>query len=188
MDEASFVGICIDSHLTWKNHIRAVNKCVRRKVGVLFKLRHCVPQHTLILLYKSFIQSNIMYGIEVWGSTCKSYLNCLLLSQKMAMRAITFSPFRTPSNPLFKKLGVMDVFELHTLSICTFIFDLSKGNLPHDLVEYCQNIQHSYSTRGKKEGLLYLPKCKTLYGQLSISYMGVKGPMKCKCMLICADL
>ena len=96
------------------------------------------------------------------------------LSQKMAMRAITFSPFRTPSNPLFKKLGVMDVFELHKLSICTFIFDLSKGNLPHDLVEYCQNIQHSYSTRGKKEGLLYLPKCKTLYGQLSISYMGVK--------------
>ena len=62
VDEASFVGICIDSHLTWKNHIRAVNKCVRRKV-VLFKLRHCVPQHTLILLYKSFIQFNIMYGI-----------------------------------------------------------------------------------------------------------------------------
>ena len=79
VDEASFVGICIDSNLTWKNHIRVVNKCVRRKVGVLFKLRHCVPQHTLILLYKSFIQSNIMYGIEVWGSTCKSYLNCLLL-------------------------------------------------------------------------------------------------------------
>ena len=110
VDEASVVGICIDSHLTWKNHIRVVNKCVRRKVGVLFKLRHCVPQHTLILLYKSFIQSNIMYGVEVWGSTCKSYLNCLLLSQKMAMRAITFSPFRTPSKPLLKKLGVMDVY------------------------------------------------------------------------------
>ena len=45
----------------------------------------------------------------------------------------------------------MDVFELHKLSICTFIFDLSKGNLPHDLVEYCQNIQHSYSTGVKKK-------------------------------------
>ena len=140
-----------------------------------FKLRHCVPQHTLILLYKSFIQSNIIiYGIEVWGSTCKSYLDCLRFSQKMAMRAITFSPLRTPSDPLFQKLGVMDVFELHKLYICTFIFDLSKGNMPHDLVEYCQNIQHSYSTRGKKEGLLYLPKCKTMYGQLSLSYTGVK--------------
>ena len=51
---------------------------------------------------------------------------------------------------------------------------MSKGNLPHDMVEYYQNIQHSYSTRGKKEGLLHLPKCKTLYGQLAISYMGVK--------------
>ena len=36
VDEASFVGICIDSNLTWKNHIRVVNKRVRRKVGVLF--------------------------------------------------------------------------------------------------------------------------------------------------------
>ena len=110
VDEASFVGICIDSHLTWNNHIRAVNKCVRRKVGVLFKLRHFVPQHTLIILYKSFIQSNIMYGIKVWRNTCKSYLNCLLLSQKMAMRAITFSPFRTPSKPLLKKTGSRGYF------------------------------------------------------------------------------
>ena len=59
VDEASFVGICIDSHLTWKSHIRVVNNCIRRKVGVLFKLRHCVPQYILILLYKTFIQSHM---------------------------------------------------------------------------------------------------------------------------------
>ena len=174
VDEASFVGLCIDSHLTWKNHILGVNKCVRRKVGILFKLRHFVPQHILILLYKSFIQSHIMYGIEVWGSSCKMHLNCILLSQKMAMRAITFSPLKTSSKPLFQKMKVMNVFELHKLSICTFIFDLIKGNLPHDIVEYCQNIQHSYTTRSKKDGLLYLPKCKTSYGQLSVSFMGAK--------------
>ena len=174
VDEASFVGICIDSNLTWKNHIQGVNKCVRRKVGILFKLRHFVPQHILILLYKSFIQSHIMYGIEVWGSSCKTYLNCILLSQKMAMRAITFSPIRTSSKPLFKQLRIMDVYELHKLTICTFVFDLIKGNLPHDIVEYFQSIQHSYTTRGKKDELLYLPKCKTSYGQFSISFTGVK--------------
>ena len=115
-----------------------------------------------------------MYGIEVWGSSCKMHLNCILLSQKMAMRAITFSPLKTSSKPLFQKMKVMNVFELHKLSICTFIFDLIKGNLPHDIVEYCQNIQHSYTTRSKKDGLLYLPKCKTSYGQLSVSFMGAK--------------
>ena len=93
----------------------------------------------------------------MWGSTCKSYLNCLLLSQKMAMRAITFSPFRTPSKPLLKKLGVMDVYlncinfpSVHLYLICV------RGNLPHDMVEYCQNIQHSYIQQGVKKKAYFI--------------------------------
>ena len=43
VNEASFVGLSIDRHLTWKNHIQAVNKSIRKKVGILFKLRHFVP-------------------------------------------------------------------------------------------------------------------------------------------------
>ena len=31
-----------------------------------------------------------------------------------------------------------------------------------------------YGTRGKEQGQLYLPKCKTTQGQFSISFMGVK--------------
>ena len=55
VDEATFVGITIDKHLTWRNHIRAVNSCIRRRVGILFRLRHYVPKYTLVLLYKAFI-------------------------------------------------------------------------------------------------------------------------------------
>ena len=32
VDEASFVGICIDSHLTWRNHIRAVKDVLGGKL------------------------------------------------------------------------------------------------------------------------------------------------------------
>ena len=34
VDEATFVGIKIDKHLTWHNHIRAVNLCIRKRVGI----------------------------------------------------------------------------------------------------------------------------------------------------------
>ena len=68
---ASFVGLQIDNHLTWKPHIQMITSCVRKKVGILFRLRHFVPQNILILLYKALIQPHISYGIEVWGSTIK---------------------------------------------------------------------------------------------------------------------
>ena len=32
VDVASFVGLNIDQHLTWKFHIEKVNKCVRKKM------------------------------------------------------------------------------------------------------------------------------------------------------------
>ena len=35
----------------------------------------------------------------------------------MAMRAITFSPLRTRSRPLFTSLGVSDVYNLHELAV-----------------------------------------------------------------------
>ena len=65
---ASFVGIQIDETLMWKEQIQNINKCIRRKIGLLCKLRHYVPKHIPMLLCKSFIQPHILYGIEVWGS------------------------------------------------------------------------------------------------------------------------
>ena len=35
-------------------------------------------------------------------------------------------------------------------------------------------IDHRFATRGKDQGQLYIPKCKTTQGQFSISYIGVK--------------
>ena len=94
----------------------------------------------------------------------------------MAMRAITFSPFRTESKPLFQNLHVhiLNIFHLHELLVSTFMYDLVKGKLPHSLADYCQMIQHRYSTRGEESGLLCQPKCKTTQGQFCISFVGTK--------------
>ena len=171
---ASFVGLQIDNHLTWRDHIQMVNRNVRTKVGILFRLRHFVPQNTLLLLYKALIQPHLSYGIEVWGSTYKTNLQCVFYAQKMAMRAITFSSWRTHSKPLFQKLKILDVYNLHSLSVSTFVYDLLNNNLPHSLIEYCQVVEHKYATRGKECGQLYMPTCKTTQGQFSISFIGVK--------------
>ena len=172
VDVATFVGINIDRHLSWNDHIRFVNQCIRKKVGILFRLRHFVPRHTLILLYKAFIQPHLTYGIEVWGSTYKTSVKSILYTQKMAVRAITFSEWRTHTSPLFKTLHILNVYDLHDLAISTFMYDLFNKNLPHSLLDYCDIILHSYSTRQKEDGQLRLPKCRTTQGQFSLSFVG----------------
>lgn len=95
------------------------------RVGILFRLRHVVPQYTLVLLYKAFIEPHLTYGIEVWGSTYKSTLNCTFLTQKMAVRAMTFSHWQAHTRP-FRDLKILSVFDMHFLCVGTFMYDLVK--------------------------------------------------------------
>ena len=48
VDVATFAEVHIDRHLSWNSHIRFVNQCIRKKVGVLFRLQHFVPSRTVI--------------------------------------------------------------------------------------------------------------------------------------------
>ena len=91
---------------------------------MLLKLRSYVPRNIMVLLYKAFILPNLTYGLEVWGSMFPSYLNPIYITQKMRVRAITFSGFQEPSSPIFLNLGILDVYKLHILLVCVFIFDL----------------------------------------------------------------
>ena len=76
-------GVDIDKHLTWKSHIAKIKLCIRKKVGILYRpcrLRNFVPRNSLILLYQTFMQPHITYGIEVWGGARKVDLNSILLA------------------------------------------------------------------------------------------------------------
>ena len=102
VESATFVGIEIDKHLTWKNHISKINSIIRRKTGILLKLRRSIPRHILLLLYRSLIEPHITYGLEVWGSTYPSHLTSIHSAQKLIAKIVTFSDFSAPSSPLFK--------------------------------------------------------------------------------------
>ena len=112
---------CVFNHWEYElidddhDHVGKVNANIRKKVGIFYRLRHFVPMHILVLLYKALLQPHLEYGIEAWGNTYESTLKCLFISQKMAVRAITFSAYLTPSKALFRKLQILDIFELHRL-------------------------------------------------------------------------
>ena len=92
----------------------------------------------------------------------------------MIVRIITFSGFREGSSPLFKKLGLLDIYKLYTLLLGKFMFDLHHHNLPQSLSDFFQNVDHCHETRFKQGSNLYLPKMRTRTGQFAISYAGAK--------------
>ena len=111
-----YLGLLIDSSLTWKNHIDQIALRISKTVGLLAKLRHFVPRITLINIYKFLILPNISYGLTVWGMASKCYINKMLILHKRALRFINFFHF--------KEHVVPPVNFLHYEAVCCRMYDI----------------------------------------------------------------
>ena len=52
-------------------------------------------------MYYSFVLSYLIYCVEIWGGSLKSYLDPLVKIQKKGIRTISFSEYLPPSEQLF---------------------------------------------------------------------------------------
>ena len=94
------------------------------------------------------------------------------ISQKMAVRAMTFNDFTAHSSNLFRQLHILDILKVHKLQTCSFMYELVNNNLPHHLTNNCSVPSHCYSTRRKEKGNLFVPAANTTMGKFANSYTG----------------
>lgn len=87
-DYVKYLGILIDSNLTWKQHISFISSKIRKSLGIISRLRHFVPNDTLLSIYRSLVQPYITYGIAVRGHAAQTNLDKLLILPKRALRAL----------------------------------------------------------------------------------------------------
>ena len=100
-NHVKYLGVLLDSHLSWKYHIDNVALKISRIIGVIARLRHLVPFNTLLSIYRSLILPYLSYGLASWGQAAKSHLQKLLVLQKRALRLMYFCELRAHAVPLF---------------------------------------------------------------------------------------
>ena len=61
-DHVKYVGVLLDSHLSWKYHIDNVSLKISRIIGVIARLQHLVPFTTLLSIYRSLTLLYLSYG------------------------------------------------------------------------------------------------------------------------------
>ena len=171
-----YLGILIDSNLTWRNQINNIVKKVKRNVGILSKLRYYVGLHILIKLYYALIYPFLIYGIISWGNTYNTTLQPLFILQKKAIRIMTFSNFDEHSSPLFKQLKIVKLYDLVTLHNVVFMYKFHNNLLPNAFDTFFTRVSetHNYNTRLSSKISYSLPKVRTNYGIFNIRFQGPK--------------
>ena len=167
-----FLGVTIDSHLTWKNHIDHICTSASRGVGVLNKLKYFLPQKSLYMLYNALVFPYMSYCNSAWGNSNKTKIQSLFLLQKRALRICTSSHYLSNTDPLFYQLKTLKIYDVHTFQTAIFMYKFSKKILPSTFQKtftYNSNI-HSYPTRHSSD--IHLNNPKILLAHRSIRHHG----------------
>ena len=88
--EFRYLGIILDTNLTWKPHLKNISQKIAKTNGVLTKMKNFLPQDVLKLMYNSLIVPYLNYGILVWGSCSEK----LLKLQKKSIRKQNIMPIQ----------------------------------------------------------------------------------------------
>ena len=112
-----YLGILIDSNLTWKYHISHITSKISKNNGNIVRLRHFVPSNTQLTLYRSLISPHLIYGLTVWDQA-------VLVLQKLALRFIYFAPYRSPTIPLFVSTCCLPISLLHFKAVSILMHDV----------------------------------------------------------------
>ena len=122
-DYVKYLGILIDSKLSFKQHITAITKTISRSIGLLYKLRHYVSKKILIMMYYILIYPFLIYALPVYGTADSTHLNKIYILQKKVVRLMTFSDPLSHSLPLFKELEILTISEVFKMETSKFVFE-----------------------------------------------------------------
>ena len=194
-DHVKYLGVLIDSQLTFTQHITSLLNKISRVTGLMYKIRSCVNNKTLNMIYYSLIYPFLLYGIPIWGNADDTHINSILILQKKAVRLIlnkqrnihtTFELpgdpvmywyvdtfIKVPSDPLFKELGILKVQDIFKMTTLNFVYDsLNKLN-PNQFHLYYHYPTNIHNTAANRDNNLDLPMVRTtIYGLKSIKYTG----------------
>ena len=111
-DVCKYFGVIIDSKLNFKAFIDHVESKIAKSVGILSRLRYLFPSSTLLLLYFSLVQPDLLYEFLLWESTFSSYLTNLQRLQNKALRIISNSSYRASTTPVYHKLRILKISDM----------------------------------------------------------------------------
>ena len=84
-----FVGVIVDSHLTYDCHISKIAASCMSKLCQINRVKACFDRVTLTLIIVSLVVSKLLYCSTVWANTSASNIKKLQAVQNYACRIIT---------------------------------------------------------------------------------------------------
>lgn len=114
--QTKYLGLILDSHWNFKLHCKKLMEKLRYILSKIFLLRNILNNKNKRILYNAWIESQLRYGIEVFGFATDYIINRLQKLQNKIVKVL-FGNNKDSTKQTYKKNEILTISKLRDLII-----------------------------------------------------------------------
>lgn len=166
-----YLGILLDSTLSWKDHISFLEKKIAASCGVMWRIKNFVSRKALLSFYFAFIHSHLNYLVSIWGRACTTNLRKIQTLQNRCLKTIFSYPLLYPTLQLYsdRSHNILPISTLCDIQVIQLVHDVLNNPEMHHNLQFLP-VNHLYRTR--QANSLQRSRAFTNLGQNRIKFIG----------------
>jgi len=107
VDTTRYLGVTLDTRLTWLPHINQFRKKTAQRMGMLgplFNRKSDLSVRNGVLLYKQLIRTIMDYACPAWRSAARTHVQRLQVLQSQCLRFSTGTPWYVSNRQIHEDL------------------------------------------------------------------------------------
>lgn len=167
-----YLGLVLDTQLTWKNHIEKIRSRLSSLMAVLRGNVRCFPKSVRYTIYNTLVKSHLDYLIEVWGCAAKSKISSLQRAQNKIVKLLFHYDYLTPTSRIYKETGIMTISQTYKYKTCILIRKILNNKI---ITKIKFTKRHEIQSRvSRRANNIILQMHRTNYGKKNIMYEGAQ--------------
>ena len=130
LEEVKFLGVLVDSNLSFKPHIHKLSLKLAQLSGVIRGTKQLLSKSQLTLLYNALIFPHLTYCCLIWGINYQSHLKRLLLLQKRIARHVLGLAYNESVSHRFGELQMLNIYSIVKYKAVIFALKHLNNTLP----------------------------------------------------------
>jgi hypothetical protein len=123
-----YLGVTINKHLDWKDHVLNITSRARSTLGVLKRNLSSCPTHVKTKAYQALVRPKMEYASTVWNPYTCDQVNALEAVQRQAARFVCNNYERTASvTQMLQRLEWDSLATRRLLNQCAMFFKIHHG-------------------------------------------------------------